>query len=400
MAKMLLSASTPSQRALAADLAALLEERDPLPDAGEAGLDLRVRALRLSGRSGKWGRIARVSQQYAALVSAAPDDAAPDPYEIGTLIAAAYPERVAKIWPEGAARFLLATGEMADLDAADPLSSSEWLSVAGLNASTSGPGRIFLAAPVSPDDLRPLARERDVVAWDSRKGSVIARREWRLGGLLLDEKPLQGNIRDRIVAEICRAAVKEGVSMFNFSDAVRSLQQRICAVALWHPSLGLPDVGTEALLSRAPEWLPLYIGKASTVAELRRLDVCQVIWGLLSYEQQQSVDRLAPAQITVPTGSRIALEYRTGAEAPVLRVRLQECFGLLDTPRVDDGRLPVLMDLLSPGYKSVQLTSDLRSFWNHTYFEVRKELRRRYPKHSWPDDPLTALPVRGVRKQR
>jgi HrpA-like RNA helicase len=117
------------------------------------------------------------------------------------------------------------------------------------------------------------------------------------------------------------------------------------------------------------------------------------------WSRQQAVERLAPTHVTVPTGSRIRLEYRQGTEAPVLRVRLQECFGLMDSPRVDDGRRPVLMELLSPGYKPVQLTSDLRSFWSGTYFEVRKELRRRYPRHAWPDDPLAADPVRGVKRK-
>ncbi|MDE7128541.1 MAG: ATP-dependent helicase HrpB, partial [Bacteroidales bacterium] len=131
-----------------------------------------------------------------------------------------------------------------------------------------------------------------------------------------------------------------------------------------------------------------------------KINMCDVIWGQLSYMMQQEVERLAPEYVTVPTGSRIRLEYRQGADAPVVRVRLQECFGLTDTPVVDGGRLPVLMELLSPGYKAVQLTSDLRSFWSGTYFEVRKELRRRYPKHSWPDNPLEAEAVRGaVRKK-
>ena len=176
-------------------------------------------------------------------------------------------------------------------------------------------------------------------------------------------------------------------------------QRRIAAVAAWHPELALPDLSTESVLQRAPEWLPLYIGRATTTADLKRIDLRQALWAMLSYEQQQAVDRIAPTHIGVPTGNRIAVEYRQGAEAPVLRVRLQECFGLLDTPRVDDGRRPVLMELLSPGYKPVQLTADLRSFWSSTYFEVRKELRRRYPKHSWPDDPVSAEAVRGVKRK-
>ena len=187
--------------------------------------------------------------------------------------------------------------------------------------------------------------------------------------------------------------------MLDFSDEVQNLQRRVAAVAAWHPELELQDLSTETVLDRAPEWLPAYIGKAVSTAELKRIDLGAALWGLLNYSQQQAVERLAPSHITVPTGSRIRLEYRQGADAPVLRVRLQECFGLVDTPRVDGGRLPVLMELLSPGFKPVQLTTDLRSFWEGTYFEVRKELKRRYPKHAWPDNPLDADPVRGVKKK-
>ena len=187
--------------------------------------------------------------------------------------------------------------------------------------------------------------------------------------------------------------------MLDFSEEVRNLQRRIAAVAAWHPELELPDLSDEAVLAGAPDWLPPYVGKATTVAELKKIPLQDALWGLLTWPQQQAVEQAAPSHVTVPTGSRIRLEYRQGAEVPVLRVRLQECFGLTDTPRVDGGRRPVLMELLSPGYKPVQLTSDLRSFWENTYFQVRKELRRRYPKHAWPDNPLEADPVRGIRRK-
>ena len=187
--------------------------------------------------------------------------------------------------------------------------------------------------------------------------------------------------------------------MLDFSDDVLNLQRRVAAVASWHPELGLPDFSSETVLDHAPEWLPPFLGKATTTAELKRIDLCAALWAQLTYSQQQAVEKLAPSHITVPTGSRIRVEYRQGADAPIVRVRLQECFGLVETPRVDDGRRPVLMELLSPGFKPVQLTADLHSFWEGTYFEVRKELKRRYPKHAWPDDPLEADPVRGVRKK-
>ena len=393
MARLLLQ----SRDGLAADMAALLEEKDPL-GSPLAGLDLRVRALREARRNRKgWTRIRQIADQYRRMAGAEEDNSDPDPYAIGALLAAAYPERIAKALPDGL--WQLAGGERAALDPADPLGSAEWIAVANLTTRRDGPGRIFLAAPVAPEDLKDYIRQRDIVAWDSREGAVVARREERIGSLLLASKPLSEGIRERQTAVICQAAVKEGLSMLDFSEEVRNLQRRIAAVAAWHPELELPDLSDEAVLAGAPNWLPPYVGKATTVAELKKIPLQDALWGLLTWPQQQAVEQAAPSHVTVPTGSRIRLEYRQGAEAPVLRVRLQECFGLTDTPRVDGGRRPVLMELLSPGYKPVQLTSDLRSFWENTYFEVRKELRRRYPKHAWPDNPLEADPVRGIRRK-
>ena len=401
VAQMLLKADTPERKALAADLAALLEEKDPL-DTPEAGVYIRLKALRdarRSRREGRWSRMCRIAEQYRKMVRVPVDDADPDPFEAGALLAAAYPERIAKAWKDGVGRFCLAGGDLAAVDPSDPLAASEWLAIGSLHAAPGGVGRIFLAAPLGASDLKPYIRRRDVVAWDSRQGSVAARRESRVGQLAVSSQPLSDVPREEIVRVICEAARKEGTSMLDFSDEVQNLQRRVAAVAAWRPELELPDLSTETVLDRAPEWLPPFIGKATTTAELKRIDLCAALWSLLTYPQQQAVDRLVPSHITVPTGSRIRVEYRQGADAPVVRVRLQECFGLTDTPRVDDGRRPVLMELLSPGFKPVQLTTDLRSFWEGTYFEVRKELKRRYPKHAWPDDPLAADPVRGVKKK-
>jgi ATP-dependent helicase HrpB len=401
VAQMLLKADSPERKALAADLAALLEEKDPL-DTPEAGVYIRLKALRdarRSRREGRWNRISRIAEQYRKMVRVPVDDTDPDPFEAGALLAAAYPERIAKAWKDGVGRFCLAGGDLAAVDPSDPLAASEWLAVGSLHATPGGVGRIFLAAPLGASDLKPYIRRRDVIAWDSRQGSVAARRESRVGQLPVSSQPLSDVPREEIVRVICEAARKEGMSMLDFSDDVQNLQRRVATVAAWHPELELPDLSTETVLDRAPEWFPAFIGKATSTAELKRIDLCAALWSLLTYPQQQAVERLAPSHISVPTGSRIRVEYRQGADAPVVRVRLQECFGLLDTPRVDDGRRPVLMELLSPGFKPVQLTADLRSFWENTYFEVRKELKRRYPKHAWPDDPLAADPVRGVRRK-
>ena len=398
---MLVKAQNPEEKALAADIAALLEEKDPMA-LDNAGTDMgaRVSALRKARRERRegrtWGRIARVAEQYRRLTRCTEDNTDPDPYSIGALVAAAYPERIAKAHQDGCGRFLLACGDMAFTDRDDPMSAYEWLAVASLNVREGADGRIFLAAPLDPDDLGDMRTERDNVAWDSRRGTVVAQRETRIGGLVVAARPISDIPREKVDRIICEAAARDGRSMLDFSDEVGNLQRRVAAVAAWHPELSLPDLSTESVLKRANEWLQPFLGKAISTQELKKIDLMRALWSLLDYGQQQAVERLAPSHIAVPTGSRIRVEYRQGAELPVLRVRLQECFGLTDTPKVDDGRRPVLMELLSPGFKPVQLTQDLHSFWENTYFEVRKELRRRYPKHSWPDNPLEAPPVRGI----
>lgn len=415
IARMLLAADTPERKVLAADIAALLDEKDPLAGEGDVSVSTRLDALRRErhgGRGGRWGRIVKIARQYSEMImerhrdagslpashsqALHDDNASVNPFEVGALLASAYPERIGKAWREGVGTFQLSGGDLVAVESSDPLAGAEWIVAASMHRKQGGVGKVFLASLVDPVDLQLFATERENIFWDSKNGTVVARRECRLGNILLDSKPLAGDHREAIQQAICDAIVKEGASMLDFSDEVQNLQRRIAFVASRHPELALPPVTSDALCQSAPEWGPLFIGKATTTAELKKLDLCEVVWSRLGYDQQQAVDRLAPTHVVVPTGSRIRLEYRVGAEAPVLRVRLQECFGLTDTPRVDG--MPVLMELLSPGFKPVQLTSDLRSFWQGTYFEVRKELRRRYPKHSWPDNPLEAEPVRGVRR--
>ncbi len=399
IARMLLTADTKQRQALAADIAALIEEKDPLAGEGDSAMDRRLDALRRERRSGKfgpWGRMAKIARHYADMIHSREDNDAVNPYEVGALLASAYPERIGKAWKEGVGVFQLPGGEQVGVEASDAIAGAEWLSVATMHQKAGGVGKVFLASIVDPADLKQYARERDNIFWDSKGGTVVARRETRIGTILLASKPLANNAREKIQQVVCEAIAKDGPSMLDFSDEVRNLQRRIAFVASRHPELSLPAVDTETICKSAVEWGPLFIGRATTTNELKKTDLCEVIWSRLTYEQQIMVEQLTPAHIVVPTGSRIRLDYRIGAEVPVLRVRLQECFGLLDTPRVDGS--PVLMELLSPGFKPVQLTTDLHSFWQSTYFEVRKELRRRYPKHSWPDHPMDADPVRGAKK--
>ena len=392
---------------LACDIAALLEEKDPLSETGGTDLTLRLSALRAArrkGQMGRWQRIAKIAAEYRRMAHTDEDNCDPAPTEVGLLVAHAYPERIAHS-TNSIGSYRLASGANVQLDATDQQSAHSWLAIASLHSAPGATGRVFLAAPLDPEDLNAeFVKEVDNISWDTKQGCVVMQREQRIGKLMLSEKPIHDADKEQVKSIVCEAMKKDGLTMMAWSEkAVEQVQRRVAQVAAWHPELALPDVSTEHLLSTAADWLPFYLEEGgrvkSSIQELRKLNLAEIIWNLLPYEAQQEVDRLAPTHIEVPTGSRIRIDYRTGAEAPVLSVRLQECFGMERTPCVDDGKRPVLMELLSPGFKPVQLTQDLASFWQGTYFEVCKELRRRYPKHYWPENPLEAEAVRGVKRK-
>ena len=401
------STSHHNTTSLACDIAALLEEKDPLSETGGTDLTLRLSALRTARRKkqlGRWQRIAKIAAEYRRMAHTDEENRDPAPMEVGLLVAHAYPERIAHS-TNSIGSYRLASGANVQLDATDQQSAHSWIAIASLHSAPGATGRVFLAAPLDPEDLNAeFVKEVDNISWDTKQGCVVMQREQRIGKLMLSEKPIHDADKEQVKSIVCEAMKKDGLTMMAWSEkAVEQVQRRVAQVAAWHPELALPDVSTEHLLSTAADWLPFYLEEGgrvkSSVQELRKLNLAEIIWNLLPYEAQQEVDRLAPTHIEVPTGSRIRIDYRTGAEAPVLSVRLQECFGMERTPCVDDGKRPVLMELLSPGFKPVQLTQDLASFWQGTYFEVRKELRRRYPKHYWPENPLEAEAVRGVKRK-
>lgn len=383
IANMLVCATDGPLRALAADIAAILEDKDPINDENDADINTRIALLRERRQrkeSGNWRRIISIAAQYRRMVRCAEDNSTVDSEDTGMLIASAYPERIAMRLKDGV--FRMPGGENVLLNDSDNLSVHDFLAVA------STVRRIFLASPIGRKALETLAVPYENISWSSREGRVVARRELRIGVLVVGAKPLENAGQDAIVQVISRAAVKDGRTMFDFNDDVTALQERVAMVAEWHPEMELPSVTTESILASASDWLSLYIGSASSVAELKKIDMCSVIEGIVGYQNMAVIDRLAPTHIRLPGGRNAKILYRTGSSAPVVSAKLQDCFGLYDTPRVDDGKRSVLMELLSPGFKPVQLTQDLRGFWTGTYFEVRKELRRRYPKHRWPDDPF------------
>jgi len=401
IAHLLLMADSQNLIALATDIAAILEERDPLPR--EAGIDinLRIEALRrfrsLGNKKGNFSRIEKIASQYRKMMGVEIDNSPVDEFETGMLLVHAYPERIAFARPGNNAQFQLANGKHAMMSHKDDLSCESWLAIAHLNAS-SGTGRIFLASPLNPVDLRPFLKTIDNSTWNTKWGGVVATRETRIGSIVLKSEPLPDPEKEVIIQAISNALVKEGEHLLNFDKKVQQWQNRIETLRKLYPKNNWPDVSTENLLQTNSEWLLPYLTEIRKPDDLKKIDLSKVLEHSLNFEQQQELNLLAPKQIKVPSGSNIQLDYQKNGSSPILAVRVQEMFGLEDTPTINNRKTVVLLHLLSPGFKPVQITSDLRSFWSTTYFEVRKELRIKYRKHAWPEDPSTEPAVVGAKR--
>ena len=402
IAHMLLLAKEDHTIQLASDVAAVLEERDPLPRESGIDINLRVEALRRARKNNALGknfaRIEKVAESYRKLLQVEVSNAPVDPFETGLLIAHAYPERIACARPGNNAQFQLSNGKYAAAGHKDDLAHEPWLAVAHMD-TRDGLGKIFLAAPLNPTDLRSLVKEKEVITWDTRKGGLIATKDLRIGSIVLQSKPLPAPDPKHLVDAISEALKTEGENLLSFNDTMKQLQNRILSLRKWNNASDWPDVSTHTLLLQNKEWLGPYLNQIKKPDDLKKLDLAQALFNHLPYQKQLDLNQLAPQKLEVPSGSFIEIEYFAHGETPVLAVRLQEVFGLSDTPTINADKTPVVMHLLSPGFKPVQVTSDLRSFWNNTYHEVKKELKRRYPKHSWPEDPWAAVPVAKGRKR-
>ncbi len=399
LAHLLLEGARLGFAAAACDLAALLEERDPLPRDAGADATRRLEALRVE-RGGAWQRIRQLSSAYRSRLGdvALSPTAAVAPSDVGRLIALAYPERVAQRRSPSRERYKLSGGRGVTLPAGDALSSEDYLAVAHLDAGSGDEGRIHLAAPLDPRDL-PLETTETVV-WDTRNGVLQATTERVYGALTLETRALSSIPESLRVKALCDAVRLEGLEILKPSDAARQWQARVESLRVWRTDTELPDSSDAALLDTLETWLAPHLSGVRKREDFARIDLLNALSARLSYRQNQLLETLAPSKIAVPSGSNIRLEYASDGSPPVLAVRLQEVFGWLETPFVNAGRTPVLMHLLSPAYRPVQVTQDLRSFWAGAYVAVRRELKIRYPKHSWPEDPLTATAVRGAQKRR
>ncbi len=401
LAHMLLRGQALGIGALAADVAALLVERD-IQRGGGADLVLRLHQLQ-GGRGAAVQRVRQLARQFRSLLRGAPgagDGVLGEQHALATLLAFAYPDRVARQRREGGGSYRLANGRAALFGEPDALMKESWLVIAELGSHQGQrEERIYRAVALDPSLFDgPLAEQvllRDELEWDEREGVLRAERQRRIGELVLSREPLP-NLDDDVRARALLGLVRrKGLELLAWTPELRQWQARIGLLRQLDLAAGnrsdWPDVSDAALLERLDDWLLPYLGKVSRLAHFAQLDLAGMLATLLPWPLPQRLDEQAPVALSVPSGSRIRLDY--SEQPPVLAVRLQELFGLADTPRIAGGRQIVKLHLLSPARRPVQVTQDLASFWRNTYAEVKKDLKGRYPKHYWPDDPLIAEPT-------
>jgi ATP-dependent helicase HrpB len=417
LAHMVLRAAALGHGRLAVEMAALLSERDPLRAAsGARDPDVRARIDLLHGGAppagmqidrGALQRIRQSAERLGRALAAEPDgDATRHPTDVDAhdvvalLLAFAYPDRIGRAREGGGGRYLLSGGRGAAFAGPAALARSEYIVVGALDLGRSE-ARIELAAPL---DLRLLEThfsaavvDRDVVAWDARAEAVLARRQSKLGALLLRDDPLADADPAAVVAALLEGIRTLGLGVLPWRAELTQWRARVAFARAQAPDGAWPDVSDAALLASLETWLAPWLAGVTRREHLGRIDLRAALHGLLDRRAQRRLDELAPAHLAVPSGSRIPIDY--AGSAPTLSVRLQEVFGLAESPRIAGGRVPVTMQLLSPARRPVQVTRDLASFWKRGYPEVRKELKGRYPKHYWPEDPHRAEATRKVRPE-
>ena len=410
---MLIQAQTMGQGALACDLAGLLSERDPLKRDGQAAtadVGVRLHLLELWRRKGDRAtrdaggdpvicrRIDQAARMWRPLLGR--NQETRDLDAVSTLLVFAYPERIARRRSGQKLRYQLASGRGAALAPTDPLVASEYLIAPHLDAGHRE-GRIFLAESLDLAEIKrrhpQLLQTSDQVAWDAGNARVAAMRRVMLGEIVVEEQPLAKVDPEAASQALLSGIAGMGLSCLPWTREARQLQARIHSLGNWRPDGEWPDVRDQALIKDLG-WLAPYLGGIARADQLSRLNLAEIFRNWLGWEKRRQLEQEAPETIAVPSGSSIRIEYQIDGP-PLLAVRIQEMFGLKETPAVCSGRAPLLLHLLSPARRPIQVTADLAGFWQRGYPEVKKELKGRYPKHYWPDDPLVAEAVRGVKRK-
>ncbi|MFB2759856.1 ATP-dependent helicase HrpB [Shewanella xiamenensis] len=403
LAQMLLAAKSHSTElaALACLLAGILEARG-LPRKGADIMNyLHFATQGSAGQQAKqWLKKLALDKQFtqADLVAIASHAHHQD---VGLLLALAYPDRIAK--SRGVEGYQLANGTGVVLSAEDALAQTPWLVVADFQETEGkNAGRVYLACPLQPSlfdhELADLVDSHEQCGWDETKGRAVAERQAKVGQILLKSETIANPNRAQIVAALVSYIRQQGLQILNWHDNLAQFQARLHLARSLDPTADWPDMSDAALLADLETWLAPYLENVNNLPQLQKLDCFSLVMNQLSWSQQQALDALLPTSWPLATGTFAPIVYETSGRA-LLRVRLQETFGMADSPLLAQGKLKVTMELLSPAQRPLALTADLASFWQGPYVEVKKEMRGRYPKHLWPDDPANTLPTKYTKKK-
>ena len=388
LAAMLVSTKNDDEAASAAKLAAILEEP---PRGGSTDL-----AVAFSRNQPAWQQRSQQLLKRLNVRSGQPDGAL-----LPLLLAQAFADRIARRrGQEG--RYQLANGMGAMLDADDAQGRHEWLIAPLLLQGSSSPdARILLALPLDIEALMQacpeLLQQSDTIEWDETQGTLKALRRSRIGQLTVKVQPLAKPSEEELHQAMLNGIRDKGLSVLNWTSEAEQFRLRLQCAANWLPEYDWPAVDEDSLLKTLERWLLPHMSGVHSLRALEALNVGQALRGLLDWSMLQRLDSELPAHYTVPTGSRIAIRYHED-NPPVLAVRMQEMFGEANTPTIAQGRVPLVLELLSPAQRPLQVTSDLSAFWQGSYREVQKEMKGRYPKHVWPDDPANTAPTRRTKK--
>ncbi|HHO9699131.1 ATP-dependent helicase HrpB [Citrobacter sp. Cb010] len=388
LAAMLVSANNDNEAATAVKLAAILEEP---PRGGSTDL-----AVAFSRNQPAWQQRSQQLLKRLNVRSGQPDSAL-----LPSLLAQAFADRIARRrGQEG--RYQLANGMGAMLDADDASGRHEWLiAPLLLQGSASPDARILLALPLDIEVLiqacPELLQQSDTIEWDETQGTLKALRRSRIGQLTVKVQALAKPSEEELHLAMLNGIRDKGLSVLNWTPEAEQFRLRLQCAANWLPEYNWPAVDEDSLLATLESWLLPHMSGVHSLRALKALNVGQALRGLLDWSMLQRLDSELPAHYTVPTGSRIAIRYHED-NPPVLAVRMQEMFGEAKTPTIAEGRVPLVLELLSPAQRPLQVTSDLSAFWQGSYREVQKEMKGRYPKHVWPDDPANTAPTRRTKK--
>ena len=405
LAHMVLAAKAFGLGKAACLLAAMADERDPLR---LRDVDIRPRLALLGHGQGSPAvfRIREAAHQIGRLVDAADEPShrtpmsIPEEEQAGVLLALAYPDRLAQKRSRGSYR--MANGRGGFLDDTDSLADEPVLAVGAVNGG-SGNVRIWQAAPLSQETVAALYQtqftKNEEVVWDSREQAVAARKRVSFGAFIIEETPLRNggaSLADRMAQAVLSGIRELGMSCLPWTDELYQWRLRVELLRAVDKSGDWPDVSEEALLTELEDWLAPFLQGISRRSQFSKIDLAAALHALLPWRKQRELDAMAPTHMEVPSGSFIRLLYEASAEGivPVLAVKLQEMFGMQESPAIAEGKVPVLVHLLSPAGRPLQITRDLKGFWKNGYPAVRAEMRGRYPKHPWPEDPFAALPTR------